>query len=106
MATKQLNVVKVKGTTSSGMQFEMSGNVAGICQELFNYIENHTMRSRVIDAIVEQHLRMVEREAMAKREEAALKRDLDKPQEHSTSCLATGGGPSDDDCICDAGKKE
>lgn len=33
MATKQLNVAKVKGTTSSGMQFEMSGNVAGMPAE-------------------------------------------------------------------------
>lgn len=68
MAAKQLNVAKVKGTTSSGMQFEMSGNVAGVCQELFNYIENAAMRSRVIDAIMEQQCRATEREAMAKRE--------------------------------------
>lgn len=81
MATKKLNVAKVKGTTSSGMQFEMSGNVAGVCQELFNYIDSPTLRQRVIDAIMEQHIRFAEREAMAKREEAALERDLGKAKE-------------------------
>lgn len=74
MATKQLNVAKVKGTTSSGMQFEMSGNVAGVCQELFNYIDNHTMRSRVIDAIMEQHIRLTEHEA---ERDKAVQHDFD-----------------------------
>ena len=68
MAVKKLNVAKVKGTTSSGLQFEMSGNVAGVCQGLFNHIGSPTMRQRVIDAIQEQHIALTEHEAMSKRE--------------------------------------
>lgn len=78
MATKQLNVAKVKGTTSSGMQFEIAGNIAGVCQELFNYIGNAATRSNVINALVDQHLGMVEHEAMTKREAEIKQQETSK----------------------------
>lgn len=76
MAAKKLNVAKVKGTTTSGMSFEIEGNVAGVCQELFNYIGSAAVRQLVINAIEAQHIAIIEHETMRQREEAALKRDF------------------------------
>lgn len=76
MAAKKLNVAKVKGTTTTGMSFEIEGNIAGVCQELFNYIGSAAVRQKVIEAIQAQHIAIVEHETMSKREEAALKHDF------------------------------
>lgn len=78
MATKQLNVAKVKGTTSSGMQFEIAGNIAGVCQELFNYIGNAATRQLVLDSIQQQHIALTEHEAMSKREAETKQQETSK----------------------------
>jgi hypothetical protein len=64
VAIKKLNVAKVKGTTSTGMSFEIAGNVAGVCQELFNYISNNAARQAVLEALQEQHERLTGHEDM------------------------------------------